>query len=273
VIQNKDHCMFKNSLFRIIAILLLLLPAAVKADILEDIMARGTLRIGVAMFVPWTFNTNSGGLDGFDIEVGKKIARDMGVEPEFKVYIFEEIISALGKGEIDLIAAGMAIIPARALKVNFTIPYMESGVGIATNIERTKNVSSFAEMNRPNITVATVRDTLAADFANRMFDKSKIAVFSTSSEAEAEVLAGKAHAYLASVPEARFFSLRNSKKIDLPLTKPLLSSKAGLAVKKGEQEWLNFLNSWITARDADRWLSSTYEFWFGSLDWVKDVKK
>jgi polar amino acid transport system substrate-binding protein len=231
------------------------------------------LRIGVAMFVPWTFNTNSGDIDGFDIAVGRKLAKDMGVKPDFKVYPFEEIISALRNGEIDLIAAGMAITPKRALKVNFTIPYMESGVGIATNIERTKNVKSFAEMNRSNIVIATVKDTLADDFANRLFDKSKIAAFSSSDEAETEVLAGKAHAYVASLPEVQFFSLSNKEKIDLPLAKPLLTSKAGLVVKKGEQEWLNFLNAWVTARDADRWLSSTYEYWFGSLDWVKDVKK
>ncbi len=265
--------MLKYSFFRIIAILILLSPSLAMGEVIEDVLARGTLRVGVASFAPWTFETKSGQLDGFDIAVGKKLAEDMGVEADFKVYLFEEIFAALKNGEIDLIAAGVAISPKRALKANFSIPYMESGLGIATNIERTKNINSFAEMNRPNIIITTVKDTLAHDFAAKLFDQSKITVFSSSDEAETAVLAGEAHAYIASVPEVQFFSLKHEDKIDVPLAKPLLLSKAGLVVKKGEQEWLNFLNSWITARDADRWLGASYEYWFGSLDWVKDVKQ
>ncbi len=79
--------------------------------------------------------------------------------------------------------------------------------------------------------------------------------------------------YLAGMPQPRFLALRHPDKVDFPLESPLLTFKAGMAVNKGEQEWLNFLNSWVTARDADRWLASTYSYWFGSLDWVKDVKQ
>lgn len=265
--------MFKILLARIIAILFMLSPNLGFADVIEDILARGTIRIGVANFIPWTFEAKSGELDGFDIDVGKKIAEDMGVKAEFKVYVFEEIIPALRKGEIDLIATGLAITPSRALKINFTIPYMESGVGIATNTGLTKNIKSFSEMNKPAIVIAVVNDTLASEFGKILFDKAKMTVFASKDEAEAEVLKGNAHAYLASVPEVHFFALQNKSIIDLPIKKPLLASKAGLGVKKGEQEWLNFLNSWVTAREADRWLSSTYTHWFGTLDWVKDVKQ
>ncbi|MCP4074324.1 MAG: transporter substrate-binding domain-containing protein [Hyphomicrobiales bacterium] len=265
--------MFKTSQVRIVAFLFMLIPGFAMADVIEDVLARGTLRIGVAKFVPWTFETNSGELDGFDVEVGRKIAKDMNVNAEFKVYVFEEIFSALRKGDIDVIATGLAITPSRALRINFTIPYMESGVGIATNIELTKDIKSFLEMNRTGIVIATVRDTLASEFGKKFFDKAKVTMFASKNEAEAAVLEGRAHAYLASVPEVSFFSLQNKTAIDLPMKKPLLASKAGLGVKKGEQEWLNFLNSWITARDADRWLASTYSYWFGSLDWVKDVKQ
>jgi len=52
----------------------------------------------------------AGELIGFEIEVATKVADDMGVKPEFKVYIWEDIIPALQKGEIDVIADGMAIL-------------------------------------------------------------------------------------------------------------------------------------------------------------------
>ena len=38
----------------------------------------------------------------------------------------------------------------------------------------------------------------------------------------------------------------------------------------GEQEFLNYLNAWITARDAEGWLSAKHKFWFESLDWKNE---
>ena len=72
---------------------------------------------------------------------------------------------------------------------------------------------------------------------------------------------------VASSPQPEFLALQHPGTLDLPLAKPLLSYKAGLAVKKGDQEWLNFLNAWVTARSADKWLSATHKYWFDSLEW------
>jgi polar amino acid transport system substrate-binding protein len=45
-----------------------------------------------------------------------------------------------------------------------------------------------------------------------------------------------------------------------------------MGVKKGEQEMLNLLNAWISARAADKWLSATQKYWFTSLKWRDRVK-
>jgi polar amino acid transport system substrate-binding protein len=44
-----------------------------------------------------------------------------------------------------------------------------------------------------------------------------------------------------------------------------------MGVKRGEQELLNFLNAWITARAADKWLSATHKYWFETLKWRERV--
>ena len=62
-----------------------------------------------------------GGLIGFEVDLAKKLAEDMGVNVELRLYPWEQIIKALQDGEIDVIAGGMAITPERALQVNFTI--------------------------------------------------------------------------------------------------------------------------------------------------------
>ena len=74
------------------------------------------------------------------------------------------------------------------------------------------------------------------------------------------------------MPEARFLVLKNPGALDLPLNEPLLASSEALAVKKGEQQLLNFLDAWVTARQTDKWLATSREYWFGTLEWMTDVK-
>lgn len=255
-----------------LAAALVLVPTVALADVLEAILERGAVRIGVAEFVPWTFESANGELAGFEIDVGAKLAADIGVLPEYRLYPWEEIVPALQAGEIDVIAAGMAITPGRALEVAFSNPYFASGVGLATNTARTADVTSLTALNEPGRTIVTVAQTLAFDVAERTFDAAELQVLATPELAEAELLAGRADAYVASVPEVRFLALRHPDTVDVPIAEPLVGSKAGLAVERGEQAWLNFLNAWIVARDADHWLASAHAYWFESLAWRELVK-
>jgi polar amino acid transport system substrate-binding protein len=251
-----------------LSLLILALPQITDADVLDDILERRSIRVGVAEFVPWTIKTKSGELIGFEIEVAEKIASDMGVNPTFVVYEFEKLIPALQQGEIDVIAGGMAITPRRALQVNFSQPLANSGISIATNTEKTKNVSAMRHLNDERIVIAVVGDTLAHSVARTFFPLANIKVFPTSEIAEKELLEDRAHAYVASVPEINFLALMNRRKVDVPISEPIMASSEGLAVKKGEQELLNFLNAWVVARQTDRWLATTHDYWFETLDWV-----
>lgn len=262
----------RSRLFRsVLSLIFLVLPAFANGDVLDDILKRGTIRVGVAEFAPWTVRTKSGELIGFEIDVARKIAADMNVRPEFTVYEWRKIIPALQLGEIDIIAAGMAITPERALQVNFSQPLATTGVSLATNTVKTKNISSLDQLNDERVIITTVADTLALSVAETFFDKARIKVYPTSGPAESDILEDRAHVYLATVPEVNFFALRNSGKVDVPIKEPLMASSEALAVKKGEQEFLNFLNAWVVARKSDKWLGTTREYWFNTIDWMPEA--
>ena len=252
---------------------LILVAATAQADVLKDILKRGTVRVGVSLFTPWTIQDEAGGLSGFEIDVANKLAEDIGVKPEYKVYVWEDIIPAVMKGEIDIIAGGMAITPERALKINFSQPYADSGISLVTNTEKTRDIKRLEELNQNAITIAVVSKTAANELASRLFNKSTIKVFNTAKNAQQAILNGEVHAWLASMPQPEFLALEHPEKVDLPLAKPILPYKAGFGIKKGEQEWLNFLNAWVTARQADMWLSATHNYWFKSLKWRKESKQ
>lgn len=248
-------------------------PPAAIADVLDDILERGTIRIGVAEIAPWTLRNPGGELIGFEIDVAKKIAADMRVKPEYKVYPWEDLMSALDKGAIDIIAGGLAITPAHALQVNFSRPLATSGVSIATNTKRTKNIKSLGDLDRKDVTVSVVADTLSENAALTFFDHANVVAHASAEAAELELVAGRADVYVASLPEVTFLAMKNVGTVDVPMSSPMIASSEGLAVKKGEQELLNFLNAWVTAHHSDRWLESTRDYWFRTMDWMPNDKQ
>lgn len=251
----------------------LLLPCLLEAADTQEIRRRGSIRIGVSEFAPWTFTNRAGQLEGFEIDNGRTIAQDLGVKPEFKAYPLEKIFGALESGEIDFIAAGLAITPARAQRVEFSLPYFQSGMTLATNRKLAPGVKKAADLNRKGFVVVTVEKTFSADMAGLLFDVATVRAMPDAMAAEKEVLEGRAHALLTNVPEARILARTSPEAVELPLAEPIVSSVAAFAVRPGNQSLLNYLNAWIAMHKADTWLATTYAYWFDGYDWVLNVKK
>ena len=188
-------------------------PVAAHADLLEDILDRQKIRVGVSLFTPWAVKDKNGNLTGFEIEVANKLAQDMGVETEFKVYAWPDIIPALNRSEIDVIIAGMSITPGRALQINFTLPYAESGVALATNTAMTEDIKDLGELNRPQIMVTAVAKTLGSDVAKLMFDDADLRIVASSDEAAKALIDGKTHAYIGASVEATMLALKHPGKV------------------------------------------------------------
>ena len=94
-------------------------------DTLAELKKRGKLRVGVSMIVPWAMHDKDGNLIGFEIDVAKKIARDLGVEVEFYPDEFRYLIPDLLDNRFDVIISNLSISTNRAMQVNFsarTIP-------------------------------------------------------------------------------------------------------------------------------------------------------
>ncbi|MEM8844887.1 MAG: transporter substrate-binding domain-containing protein, partial [Pseudomonadota bacterium] len=166
--------------------------------------------------------------------------------------------------------SGMAITPGRALRVNFTNPYGESGVSIAANIEKTKDIKSLKELNSSNVVIGVVSNTVSVAVASQVFAKANIKSYVKSDEAVEALLSGDVHALVESSPMPKFLSLEYPDIVDAPLKNHLLSYKTGMAVTKNNQEFLNYLNSWIISRDAEGWLPAKHKYWFDSLEWKNE---
>lgn len=232
-----------------------------------QIVATHKLRVGTYLSVPNAMKADDGKLTGADVDIAERVAKDMGVALDIKSYDWDQLIPALQRGDIDLIIAGLAVTPERALQVYFSNPYASSGISIATNIKLTADFASIDSLNNGNIAIGVIAGTVSEEAARQLFPKASIKTFNAENQAEDALVKGLLHAFVRTEPVPRFIALRHPKEVDVPINKPLIATREAFAVRKGDNDFVNFLNAWIVARDADAWLTSTHKYWFESLNW------
>ncbi|MDX9874129.1 MAG: transporter substrate-binding domain-containing protein [Spongiibacteraceae bacterium] len=246
-------------------------PEAAAPRQFDDIRSSGILRVGVHLLAPYAMKSANGGLMGSEIDITRRLAQDLGVEVEYRIYDWDALVPALERGDIDLIAAGLSVTPERALRVWFSNPYASSGISLATNTRLTRDFGSLSDMNSPDVAIAVLRDTVSEQVAREVFGKAAIKTFADEAQVEEALLKGLVHAYVRSEPAPRFLALKHPDAIDVPLSRPLLATREAFALRKGDADLLNFLNAWVVAREADAWLESTHQYWFESLGWRQQV--
>ncbi len=121
-------------------------PAA--EDSLAKIKAKGKLVVGMnAEFAPFEFHAMIDGKDtiaGFDMELAKEIAKDMGVKLEVKELAFDALLASLQSGQIDVIISGMSATEERRKSVDFSEVYYR---GIQSLLTTKENVGKFNSFN------------------------------------------------------------------------------------------------------------------------------
>jgi polar amino acid transport system substrate-binding protein len=270
-----------TALTTLLLLLSLLLPVLARAQnanqslaagsVLETIKKRGALKIGMSTFVPWAMRDKNGALIGYEIDVGKRLAEDMGVKAEFVPTAWDGIIPALLTGKFDLIIGGMSITPERNLTVNFTAPYANSGIQMVANKNLATGFKTLADFDKPEVVLAVRRGATPATAAKRLIPKATLRQFDEDALALQEVLNGKAHAFVTSTPTPAFEALKHPDTLFLPMPEPLVQGAEGFALRKGDPDALNFFNNWILLRQQDGWLKERHDYWFKTRDWAAQV--
>lgn len=243
-----------------------------KESTLETVLKRNTLRVGFSTFKPWAMKDNNGEFIGFEIDVAKRLAEDMGVEITFIPTKWDGIIPALLTGKFDIIIGGMGITPKRNLKVNFSDPYEFSGMSIVANKAVAPDKNSLDDFNREALQVSVRLGTTAEKAAKNFLPNARLLKFSDEAASIQELLNGKAACLVASDPLPENLVRKYPDKLYLPLQKNFTREPIGFAVRKGDPDFLNFLNNWIKVANSEGWLEARFNYWFKTEDWASLVE-
>lgn len=239
-------------------------------SVIETIKKDGVIRIGLSIFTPWSMRDLNGELIGFELDVGRKLADDMGVDVEFVPTAWDGIIPQLVAGNFDVIISGMSITPQRNLTVNFTDPYAFSGQTVLSNASMTEGFT-LDDYNTPEVTFAARRGATPATVIAQLFPEATLLLFDEDGAATQEVLNGNAHATMSAEPTPSIEARRYPDILSVPFDQTFLATGEAFALRKGDIDALNFFNNWIAVNTANGWLKERNDYWFRGNDWEDQV--
>ncbi len=241
-------------------------------SVIETIKERGVIKIGLSLFRPWSMRDLDGELVGFELDVGRELASDMGVEVEFIPTAWDGIIPALLSKKFDVIISGMSITPQRNLTVSFSDPYAFSGMTILANRSMTEGFA-LEDYNNSDVTFSARRGATPATVIATMFPKATLLLFDEDGASTQEVLNGKAHATMASEPAPSEEARRYAEKLYVPFDETFQAAGEAFAFLKGDPDAENFFNHWIGIKSRTGWLKERNDYWFRADEWKEDVPK
>ena len=168
---------------------------------LED----GTLRVGSDIaYAPFEFyQEGTETADGLDVDIGKAIAEELGVEVEFINTGFDGIIEALRTDEFDVIMSAMTITDERQQQIDF-VPYLSVGTGILVPAGNPEGVGGLEDLC--GLTVAVQVGTIQVDLLNEQNAECdqpiNIVTFDTNPLAVEDLRTGGADANFSDFPVA-----------------------------------------------------------------------
>ena len=256
--------LFSTGVAAILAVSAFLLGAPARADDLDAIRAAKTLRIGTeGTYAPFTFHDASGALVGFDVEIGRKVAEQLGVTPQFLEGKWDGLIAGLDGDRYDAVINQVGITEARKKKYDFSDPYIASKAVLIVRGDNSE-IHGFADLKGKKSA-----QTLTSNFG-KLAEQSGAELVGTEGfdQSIQLVLNGRAD---ATINDSLSFLDFKKHKPDANVKIAAQEENAdhsGVIIAKGEPELLTAINKALADIKADGTYKKIADKYFG-----QDVSK
>ena len=199
---------------------------------LKSHAAEKTYTIGTDVtFPPFEYANDNNKYVGIDIDLVKAIAKDQHFKVNIKAVGFSGAVQAVQSGQMDGVIAGMSVTPERKGTFDFSTPYYNSGVVMATSQNNNK-IKSLNDLRGKTVAVKT--GTTGAQYAQSIQKKYgfKISTFDDSSNVYEDVLTGNSVACFDDEPVLKY-AINQGTQLSIK-TKPAAGTPVGFGVKKGQ---------------------------------------
>lgn len=225
-------------------------------DRVAEIQEEGTLVVGMTLqFEPQMYRDDDNEPAGYDVELVRMLAEDLGVELDIRDEEFDALIPGMLAGQFDMLSVGLVNRPARAELMWFTRPYVPYRQVVVVNDD--SDVSSLDDLKQSETTLTALVGSTAANLVQTQFPEAELVELDQSA-AFLEVASGRADAIVVEEYMALPFVEENpgTSVLDGP---PLSQEYGRWAVPRGDTLWRDYVDNWLDYYTSTGELDRLYE--------------
>ena len=246
------------SIFRILCVVFVLFVSlGCEGNSLNHIKSKDKIRIGVSEKVPPIAYINENGeLDGFEIKLAKKIAKDLlGDESKAELIIISpnERASSLESNQVDLVLATFIPRSGDEARVDFGTPYMKVAIIIVNHYSDPSGMQDL--LDSP---LAIKKNTVLEDYFTTNYPNIELIKFDNVQEC-LDKLQKDRNINVAILNATAFAWVRQNPQFKISI--PILGDDYMIApaVKKGDKALLKWINQEMDTLQKDGFFIQIYE--------------
>ncbi|MDT2756201.1 cysteine ABC transporter substrate-binding protein [Enterococcus asini] len=241
---------------------------------LEEIKERKTLKVAVfGDLSPYGYVDENGQHQGYDVYLAKRLAKDLLGDEEKVTFVTvnsEERVDALKSNKVDIVLANFTKTPEREKVVDFADPYMKVGIGVVS--PKTNAITEAKELDGKQLIVT--KGTTAETYFTKEHPKVKLEKYESKSQQFQALTDGRAVA-LADDNSYLYAWVKENPDFEVGIKEIGEVSTINPAVKKGNQELLDWVNQELSTLSKEGFFEQAYEEtlapFFGADIEAKDI--
>lgn len=201
-----------------------------------------------ATYPPFEYVDDKGQISGVDVEVGREIGKALGREVEFRNVNFDGLITALRTGSIDLVISSMTATPERRKSIDFSEPYVKTGLSILA--AKSSTVQSAADLKTPGRKIVVRLGTTGESWARENLKEAKIIALDADVSCVMEVVNASVDAWIYDQLSIMNYQTKYAEKTRALLA-PLREEVWAVGLKKGNDELKTKVNEVLLRMRGD----------------------
>lgn len=193
-------------------------------------------------YPPFEMTDEKGAPSGVSVDLARALGSYLGREVQIENIRFDGLIPALKTGKIDLIISSMTATPERAQSIDFSEPYLKTGLCLLVGKHST--IQSIQDLDQPGRTVAVKQGTTGHTYAANRIKQARVLVLDQESACVLEVVQGKADAFIYD-QMSTYQNWKRNEDTTRPILKPFEEESWAVGVRKGNSELLTKVNAFL----------------------------
>ncbi|MFZ0543809.1 MAG: transporter substrate-binding domain-containing protein [Candidatus Promineifilaceae bacterium] len=247
-----------------VVVVLLLVGCRNQDDAWPRIQESGILRVGVDPTYPPFEEGDSGPLEGFDVDLARAIAADLGLEAQFTYFGYDGLYDALGTEQVDVLISALVVFPERTRDFAYSDSYFNAGqLLIAPESADLRTVESLDDHTLA-VELGAEGHVLATTW-ERQLPQLTVMPYNSPDEAITAVLSGEADAVLIDSISGRLF-LKNRPNDELTINfslTPMTEEPFAFVTRIEDRDLLRMLNESLQRLKENGSLDIIDQRWLG----------